>query len=258
MIESTQNSKVKYLNRLITDNRFRKNEKVFVVEGKQENERALKFNFEAVEFFVCEEIFKDNLPKGKINFVSAEIYEKVAYRGTSEGIIGVYQQKKNQLSDFHPKENSAVVILESIEKPGNLGAILRSCEAFGIDALIITDPKTDFYNPNVIRSSVGCLFGMNVFSANNEEVLSFLRENNFQIFTTLMSIDAKNIHEKDFTKKSAILFGTEHSGLSDFWQNKGENILVPMVGTIDSLNLSNAVAISCYEILRQKISLLNV
>ena len=254
MIESFQNPKIKNLIRLTTDNRFRKKQKAFIVEGQQENERALKFNFKAIEFFICEEIFNSYLPNEKINLVSKEIYEKTAYRGTSEGIIGIYEEKENSLQDYQPSENTSIIILEGIEKPGNLGAILRSCEAFGIEALIITDPKVDFYNPNVIRSSVGCIFGMNIFSSQNEELLSFLKENQFQIFTTLMSQDAQSIHEKDYTKKSAILFGTEHSGLSNFWKDKGDNILVPMVGTIDSLNLSNAVAITCYEILRQKIS----
>ena len=254
MIESFQNPKIKNLIRLTTDNRFRKKQKVFIIEGQQENERALKFNFKAIEFFICEEIFNSYLPNEKINLVSKEIYEKIAYRGTSEGIIGIYEEKENSLQDYQPSENASIIILEGIEKPGNLGAILRSCEAFGIEALIITDPKVDFYNPNVIRNSVGCIFGMNIFSYQNEELLSFLKENQFQIFTTLMSQDAQSIHEKDYTKKSAILFGTEHSGLSNFWKNKGYNVLVPMVGTIDSLNLSNAVEINCYEILRQKIS----
>ena len=254
MIESFQNPKIKNLIRLTTDNRFRKKQKVFIVEGQQENERALKFNFKAIEFFICEEIFNSYLPNEKINLVSKEIYEKIAYRGTSEGIIGIYEEKENSLQDYQPSENASIIILEGIEKPGNLGAILRSCEAFGIEALIITDPKVDFYNPNVIRSSVGCIFGMNIFSSQNKELLSFLKENQFQIFTTLMSQDAQSIHEKNYTKKSAILFGTEHSGLSNFWKGKGDNVLVPMVGTIDSLNLSNAVAVTCYEILRQKIS----
>ena len=254
MIESFQNPKIKNLIRLTTDNRFRKKQKAFIVEGQQENERALKFNFKAIEFFICEEIFNSYLPNEKINLVSKEIYEKIAYRGTSEGIIGIYEEKENSLQDYQPSKNASIIILEGIEKPGNLGAILRSCEAFGIEALIITDPKVDFYNPNVIRSSVGCIFGMNILSSKNEELLSFLKENQFQIFTTLMSQDAQSIHEKDYTKKSAILFGTEHSGLSNFWKGKGDNVLVPMVGTIDSLNLSNAVAITCYEILRQKIS----
>ena len=143
-------------------------------------------------------------------------------------------------------------MVESIEKPGNLGAILRSCEAFGIDALIIADPKADFYNPNVIRSSVGCLFGMNIFTSNNEKLFEFLQNHDFNIFTTLMDESAEDLYKKDFTQKSALLFGTEHSGLSDFWIGKGKNTLIPMSGSIDSLNLSNAVAISCYEMLRQK------
>ena len=254
IIESLQNEKIKNLNRLITDNRFRKKSGVFVVEGKQENERALQFGFENVEFYICEPIFGINHPEGKIHFVSSQVYEKLAYRGSSEGIIGIYKTKEFNLNEFSPKENASIIVVESVEKPGNLGAILRSCEAFGIDALIVTDTKVDFYNPNVLRSSVGCFFGMNVFSASNEETLAFLQKNNFKIYTTFMDESAEDLYKKNFTEKSALFFGTEHSGLSDFWLNKGENILIPMAGTIDSLNLSNAVAIACYEILRQKLN----
>ena len=253
-IESLQNEKIKNLNRLITDNRFRKKSGVFVVEGKQENERALQFGFENIEFYICENIFGINHPEGKIHFVSSQVYEKLAYRGSSEGIIGIYKTKEFNLNEFSPEENASVIVVESVEKPGNLGAILRSCEAFGIDALIVTDTKVDFYNPNVLRSSVGCFFGMNVFSASNEETLAFLQKNNFKIYTTFMDESAEDLYQKNFSEKSALFFGTEHSGLSDFWLNKGENILIPMAGTIDSLNLSNAVAIACYEILRQKLN----
>ena len=253
-IESLQNEKIKNLNRLITDNRFRKKSGIFVVEGKQENERALQFGFENIEFYICENIFGINHPEGKIHFVSSQVYEKLAYRGSSEGIIGIYKTKEFNLNEFSPKENASIIVVESVEKPGNLGAILRSCEAFGINALIVTDTKVDFYNPNVLRSSVGCFFGMNVFSASNEETLAFLQKNNFKIYTTFMDESAEDLYQKNFTEKSALFFGTEHSGLSDFWLNKGENILIPMAGTIDSLNLSNAVAIACYEILRQKLN----
>ncbi len=253
-IESLQNEKIKNLNRLITDNRFRKKSGIFVVEGQQENERALQFGFENIEFYICETIFGINHPEGKIHFVSAQVYEKLAYRGSSEGIIGIYKTKEFNLNEFSPKENASIIVVESVEKPGNLGAILRSCEAFGIDALIVTDTKVDFYNPNVLRSSVGCFFGMNIFSASNEETLAFLQKNNFKIYTTFMDESAEDLYKKNFTEKSALFFGTEHSGLSDFWLNKGENILIPMSGTIDSLNLSNAVAIACYEILRQKLN----
>ena len=254
IIESLQNEKIKNLNRLITDNRFRKKSGIFVVEGKQENERALQFGFENIEFYICENIFGINHPEGKIHFVSSQVYEKLAYRGSSEGIIGIYKTKEFNLNEFSPKENASIIVVESVEKPGNLGAILRSCEAFGINALIVTDTKVDFYNPNVLRSSVGCFFGMNVFSATNEETLAFLQKNNFKIYTTFMDESAEDLYKKNFTEKSALFFGTEHSGLSDFWLNKGENILIPMSGTIDSLNLSNAVAIACYEILRQKLN----
>ncbi|MDR2206817.1 MAG: RNA methyltransferase [Flavobacteriaceae bacterium] len=253
MIESPNNEKIKHLSRLISDNRFRKKSGIFAVEGKQENERAAKFGYENTEYFICESVFNEDLPKGKINFVSEKVYEKIAYRGTSEGIIGIFKIKYFDLKNFCPAKNSAVVVVESVEKPGNLGAILRSCEAFGIDALIVTDAKTDFYNPNVIRSSVGCLFGMNIFQSSNEDVFKFLEQNNYQIFTTFMDESAVSIAETDLKGKSALLFGTEHSGLSDFWKTKGKNILISTSGTIDSLNLSNAVAICCYEISRQKL-----
>lgn len=153
MIESLQNDKIKNLLRLSSDNRFRKKSGVFVVEGKQENERALKYGYECQEFFICESIYNNDFPKAKIHLVSDKIYEKIAYRGTSEGIIGIYQTQNSSLQNFKPKENSSIIIVEGVEKPGNLGAILRSCEAFGIDALIVTDAKIDFYNTNVIRSS---------------------------------------------------------------------------------------------------------
>ena len=254
LIESLQNDKIKNLTRLITDNRFRKKSGTFVVEGQQENSMARDSGYEVQEYFISESIYSEDFPKGKINLVSEKVYEKIAYRGTSEGIIGIYKTKYFQLDTFIPQENSSLIIVESIEKPGNLGAILRSCEAFGIEALIITDPKVDFYNPNVIRSSVGCLFGMKFFQSANEELLEFLKENRFNIYTTLMDERAENIYQQNFKDKSALLFGTEHSGLSEFWMGKGKNTLIPMAGTIDSLNLSNAVAISCYEILRQKLN----
>lgn len=253
LIESLQNEKIKNLSRLISDNRFRKKSGTFIVEGKQENERASQFGYQIEEYFICEQIFEADFPKGKVTLVSEKVYEKIAYRGSSEGIIGIYKIVNKDLKNLQIKDNCSLIILEGVEKPGNLGAILRSCEAFGIDALIVTDPKIDFYNPNVIRSSVGCLFGMNFFQSNNADLLEFLELNEFEVYTTLMDESAITLHQINFNSKSALLFGTEHSGLSDFWVNKGKNTLIPMAGSIDSLNLSNAVAIGCYEILRQKI-----
>lgn len=252
MIESIQNDKVKYITRLLTDNRFRKKEGVFVIEGKQENQRAIYFGYSVKEYFICNSIYKGEALDAKTHFVSEKVYEKIAYRGTSEGIIGIYEVQEHLLETFQPQENSSVIVVESLEKPGNLGAILRSCEAFGIDALIITDAKVDFYNPNVIRSSVGCLFGMNIFKTTNQELLKFLIDHKYQLCTTFMGSTAISLAEIDLNRNSAILFGTEHSGLSEYWSGRGQNTLIPMAGTIDSLNLSNAVAIACYETLRQK------
>ena len=253
MIESLQNDRIKRLTRMITDNRFRKKSGLFVVEGKQENDRAMRFGFEPEEFYIAEGIYEDDLPTGQVYPVSEKVYEKLAYRGKTEGIIGLYREQENSLQAFTPSANSSIIIVESLEKPGNLGAILRSCEAFGIDALLIADPKLDIYNPNVIRSSVGCLFGMNVFQTDNEEIYRFLIEHRYKIYTTLMDATAKNLHTQDLSGRAALAFGTEHSGLSSFWNDKGKNTLIPMTGSIDSLNLSNAVAITCYEILRQNL-----
>ncbi len=253
MIESLQNDKIKNLHRLNTDNRFRKKANLVVVEGQQENERAVQFGYGPQEFFICETYFHKPFPNGKIHLVNEKIYEKIAYRGSSEGIIGIYEAKNHTLDNLKVSENASIIVVEGMEKPGNLGAILRSCEAFGIDALIITESKVDFYNPNVIRSSVGCLFGMQLFESSNDELLSFLRDNQVAIKTTFMSEDAQILPKVDLQRKTALFFGTEHSGLTDFWKDKGTNCLIPMNGTIDSLNLSNAVAISCYEFLRQKL-----
>ncbi len=253
MIESLQNKKIKNVIRLSSDNRFRKKSETFVVEGVQENQRALAHHQEPLEFYICTTYYQDELPtKGEINLVNEKVYEKIAYRGTSEGIIGIYKVEENTLENLKLSKNSTLIILEKIEKPGNLGAILRSCEAFGIDAVMITNANVDFYNPNVVRSSVGCFFGMNVMNTTNTDVYTYLLQNEFQILTTFMEEEAIPIMETNLNKKSAFIFGTEHSGLSNFWRDKGKNITIPMVGTIDSLNLSNAVAISCYESVRQK------
>lgn len=253
IIESLQNEKIKRLSRWLTKNSDRKKANIIIVEGQQENDRAMQHNFDVVELYIAPDIYKGKHLDFPTTFVSNAVYDKLAYRGSTEGIIGIYKNKILSIDSLVVKSDTTIIILESVEKPGNLGAILRSCEAFGIDALIVTDNKVDFYNPNVIRSSVGCLFGMPIFSLSNDDAFTFLKNKNFNIYTTFMSNDAEMIATRNLNQKSAILFGTEHSGLSDFWKNKGKNTLIPMAGSIDSLNLSNAVAITCYEALRQKI-----
>ena len=229
IIQSLQNEKIKKLTKILTKNNERKKLKIFAVEGKQENERALKFDFEAVEFFICEDIFGTDFPKEKIHLVSREVYEKIAYRGSSEGIIGIYKEKETSLNDFKPKENSSVIVLESIEKPGNLGAVLRSCEAFGIDALVITDSRTDFYNPNVIRSSVGCLFGMNFFQAENQEVVDFLKNQGMQA-----KYDENTIKQIEETQNAASA-GNDISERDELFEAAGRYIIEKDKSSIGNL-----------------------
>jgi RNA methyltransferase, TrmH family len=250
-IDSLQNDKIKRLIKLSSKNTERKQANLIIVEGQQENQIATDNHLEAIEYYICPDIFEGQIPEKSI-LVNKNIYQKIAYRGSTEGIIGLYKAKNKNLQDYQPSPNAAIIILEGIEKPGNLGSILRSTEALGIEAVILTDAKVDLYNPNVIRSSVGCLFGMQVYESSNAQTWHWLQQQQIPLHTTDMNGNEKPLYALSLKQQSALLFGTEHSGISDFWKNKGQNFLVPMVGKIDSLNLSNAVAISCYEVLKQK------
>lgn len=255
IIESDKNIKIKDLKKLYEKNRERKSRKLFVVEGKQENKFALEAGFIPKEFYIQNEIFQSriNLPENaQIYYVTHNIYAKVAYRKDTEGIIGIYQEKIQEENYIH-KRNSFILIIESIEKPGNLGAICRTADIFNIDLLFICDKKLDIYNPNVIRSSVGSVFNIPIFSIDKETLYNYLNINKIPIFATYMNETSEMIYKTDLTQSCAILFGTEHSGISSFWKDKiQKNILIPMQGKIDSLNVSNAVAITSYEVTRQR------
>lgn len=254
-IESPQNPKIKNLLKLQEKSRERKKQGLFVVEGVQEVRLALDSGFEANEFFVSESIFQNQieLPKVQTNFVSEALFEKIVYRGTTGGIVGIFKMKQNNLSEIKLPENALVVVLESVEKPGNLGAILRTCDGAGVDALIVCDPLVDFYNPNVIRSSVGTIFTNQFVSDSKENVINWLKSNQIQIISTFLRDDTKNLYEIDFKKKSAIILGTENSGLKEDWlENSNFLVKIPMNGKVDSLNVSNAAAICIYEAIRQK------
>ncbi|MDR1877865.1 MAG: RNA methyltransferase [Flavobacteriaceae bacterium] len=258
-IESDKNPKVKNLIKLLEKSRERKIQKKFAVEGRQENFFAIQNGFHPVEFYIQPEIFQNSteLPESAVKYeVSQTVYNKIAYRKITEGIIGVYEYKLYDLSEINLSDNPFVLIIESVEKPGNLGAICRSADAFGVDAVVLCEEKADIYNPNVIRSSVGSFFNIPVISSNNEKIYEFLKKNKISTYATYMNETSINIQDADLSKPTAIVFGTEHSGISDFWKNKiKQNIIIPMRGKIDSLNVSNAVAIVCYEVGRQKIIL---
>lgn len=254
-IDSIHNPRIKNLLKLQQKSRERKKQGLFVVEGIQENQLAMESGFEAVELYCVDVLFQSafELKSGKIFQLSPTLFEKIAYRGTSGGILGIYQAKNQKLTEIKLPKNPIITILESVEKPGNLGAILRSCDGANIDLLIVCDPLVDFYNPNVIRSSVGTLFTNSWLVAEKEEVVQWLKSNGIQIVSTFLHNNTKSLYEIDFKQSTAIVLGTEASGLSDFWiENSDCWIKIPMKGKVDSLNVSNAAAICMYEALRQR------
>jgi RNA methyltransferase, TrmH family len=257
LITSTQNPKVKSLLALEKP-RERRKQQLFVVEGAKEVRLAIEAGYRIGNIFFCEEILDkkesgDLLTQDKLLIpVSKEVFDKIAIRESTGGILAVAEQKTHRLQDIKLSANPLLLILEGVEKPGNLGAILRTADAAGVDAVIICDPQTDFYNPNVIRSSVGCVFTKQIASATSEETISWLKQHNIAIYCTYLKA-SKPYHQTDFTKPCAIIMGTEATGLSDVWvQNSAANIIIPMQGKIDSMNVSNAAAVTVFEARRQR------
>lgn len=254
-IESLQNQKIKNLLKLQEKSRERKNQGLFIVEGTQENELAINGGYEAVEVYICEDIYEANIKFGNPRRfeITRAIFEKIAYRKSTGGVIGVYKTKSSNLEDLNLPENPLVMVLEAVEKPGNLGAVLRTGDGAKVDAVIVCDETVDFFNPNVIRSSVGTLFTNNIASASKEAVLEFLKERNVQIVSTFLRDETISLYEANFTSGSAIILGTEATGLSDFWADNSDVLIkIPMLGFVDSLNVSNAAAICVYEAVRQR------
>jgi TrmH family RNA methyltransferase len=256
-ITSTQNPKVKSLMALEKP-RERRKQQLFIIEGKKEIELAVDAGYKIGNIFFCEEITNlDDVPaklkEDKLIVpVSKEVFDKIAVRESTGGIIAVAEQRPHLLSQIQLRKNPLVLVLEAVEKPGNLGAILRTADAAAIDVVIICDPLTDFYNPNVIRSSVGCVFTNQLAAATSEETIKWLKENQIKIFCTSLQA-SKPYHEIDYRGPCAIVLGTEATGLSATWtDNSDANIIIPMQGKIDSMNVSNATAVVVFEALRQR------
>ncbi len=256
-ITSTQNPKVKSLLSLEKP-RERRKQRLFVIEGKREIELALEAGYKIGNLFFCEEIIRpDEIPSALKNEkllvpVSKEVFDKIAIRESTGGMIAVAEQKIHRLENIKLSANPLVLILEAVEKPGNLGAILRTADAAAVDAVIICDPQTDFYNPNVVRSSVGCVFTNQLAAVSSEDAIAWLKKNQIQIFCTSLQA-SKPYNLVDYSKPCAIVMGTEATGLSEIWtKNSNSNIIIPMRGKIDSMNVSNATAVVVFEALRQR------
>jgi TrmH family RNA methyltransferase len=256
-ITSTQNPKIKNLLALEKP-RERRLQGLFVVEGRKEIALALEAGYRIGNLFFCDELItpgelEEFNPSEKLLVpVSREVFDKIAIRENSGGLLAVAEQKTHRLDSIRLSANPLVLIVESVEKPGNLGAILRTADAAALDAVIICDPKTDFYNPNVIRSSVGCIFTNQVASATSAETLAWLQKHQITPYSTYLKA-SRSYHTVDFTKPSAIVMGTEATGLSDTWITENQNpIIIPMAGRIDSMNVSTAAAVIVFEARRQR------
>ncbi|WP_372473536.1 TrmH family RNA methyltransferase [Capnocytophaga sp. ARDL2] len=257
-IESLKNPLIKELIQLHEKSRKRKQLKRFIIEGKREVFLAQKGNYQIEKIFICEEyhsegeITKFSQIAKELILISKEIYQKLAYRDTTEGIIALVEEKSHQLNDLKLPENSLVLVVEAIEKPGNLGAILRTADATNIDAVLIANPTTDLYNPNVIRSSVGCVFTNKIAIATTDEVIAYLKKNNISIYSAILQ-EAVPYYTQDYTSSSAIVVGTEATGLTQVWrEHSHKNIIIPMEGEIDSMNVSVAAAVLLFEAKRQR------
>jgi len=256
-ITSIQNPKIKSLVALEKP-RERRKQQLFIIEGKREIDLAIEAGYKIGNIFFCDEIISedeipDSLKEKKLVIpVSKEVFEKIAVRESTGGMIAVAEQKPHLLEQIKLKKNPLILVLESVEKPGNLGAILRTADAAAVDAVIICDPQTDFYNPNVIRSSVGCVFTNQLAAVSSDEAIAWLKKNQVKIFCTSLQA-SKPYHQIDFTQPTAIVMGTEATGLSEVWtKNSDANIIIPMQGKIDSMNVSNAAAVVVFEVLRQR------
>ena len=258
-ITSPQNTYIKQLVQLKDKSRERKKTGTFLIEGAREISLALKGGYELETILFYPELFlKEKLndfaphPFDTIE-ISKEVYQKLAYRDTTEGIIAIAKAKNNDLKDLMiVAEHPLILIAEAPEKPGNIGAILRTADAANVDAVIIANPKTDLYNPNIIRSSVGCVFTNTIATGTTNEIITFLKEQKIHIYCAALQASV-NYHTQDFTKSAAIVVGTEATGLSKEWlENSSQNIIIPMQGEIDSMNVSVAAGILIFEAKRQR------
>ncbi len=260
-ISSINNKRILNLRKLYK-NRERKKAEVFLVEGFKECIRGLRSPFEVESIYYCPDIISDSqwgeieatLSKDvEIFELDKSVYEKLAYRQDTEGVIALFKKKHFSLDNLFKKNHQHLfVVLEGVEKPGNLGAVLRTADAVGVDAIFITESKVDQYNPNVIRASLGGVFTIPVISTTNSELKEWLKLNYVKSYAAALP-SYSNIYDLNFKEDIALIFGTESTGLDDFWLHHADTTFtIPMQGIVDSLNISVSVAVGVYEVLRQR------
>nr|WP_299033466.1 RNA methyltransferase [uncultured Tenacibaculum sp.] len=258
-ISSTQNTYIKELLKLQEKSRERKKKGLFLVEGQREISLVLKGGYEIDTVLFVPELFtEENLTEIKNQTancieITKEVYQKLAYRDTTEGIIAVVKSKSFDLDAIEFNSTTPLVlVMEGIEKPGNIGAMLRTADAANVDAVFIANPKSDIFNPNIIRSSVGCVFTNQTGVGSSDEIIAFLQKHNIHIYSATLQ-NSNEYHKNDYTKATALVVGTEATGLTQIWRDEAtQNINIPMQGEIDSINVSVAAAILTFEAKRQR------
>ena len=273
-ITSAQNPKIKNLLLLQEKSKARREQGLFVVEGRRELEHCLEAGFQVRTLFICPELAGNEALSGAFARIGSRsdaeervsspaqhpliieipesLYRKVAYRESTEGIIAEVECKERRLEDLELSERPLVMVLESVEKPGNLGAVLRSADAARADAVIVCDPLTDLYNPNLIRASLGGIFTVPTVAAASEEAIAWLKARGIRILTAQLQ-DSSWYYDIDMTVGTALVMGTESTGLTDIWRRAADaHIRIPMLGRLDSLNVSVSAAILLFEAVRQR------
>ena len=256
-ITSARNERIRQVLELQEKSRTRRALGLFVVEGRRELEHCLEAGYEIDSVFWCPEILPE-LPQELIggdvpvSELTAELYGRIAYRGGTEGLVARVKSRPHTLEDLALKENPLIVVLESVETPGNLGAVFRSADAAGADAVIICDPLTDLYNPNLIRSSIGGVFTVQSAVCDSASAISWLKARGMKILTAQLQ-DSSWYYDVDMKGGTAIVIGTEATGLTEQWREAADShIRIPMLGALDSLNASVSAAILLFEAVRQR------
>ncbi len=261
-LTSTQNPVIKNIILLGAKPRERKTQGLFVAEGIREIGLALDNGFEAGALLFDERI----TPPATIEFllkkagttstdiisVTTPIFEKIAYRSGVPNVVGIFKQKEFLLKNLQLRERPLLLVLEGVEKPGNLGAVLRTADAAGVDAVFVCDPQTEVFNPNVIRASLGAVFTTPVVTLSSQEAADWLKKNGIRIFATWLEA-ARSVYSCNLNQALAFVLGAEAGGISSFWVEQAEErIIIPMSGQVDSLNVSTAAAIVLFEAVRQR------
>ena len=252
-INSLQNPQIKNIIKLKKASE-RKKQELFVVEGEREIKIALKSGLCLNQLFICPEYNKNKeiFDKKDATELSKVVFDKISLRQSPDGNLALFKIKKRSLAEANIEKFSLIIILEGIEKPGNLGAIMRTADARGVDAVIINNSKIDIYNSNAVRSSQGTIFTTPIYIAEIDETKELCKKNNIKVFASSPAAN-DNYLKANFKEKTAILMGSEDRGLSNKWLELADKkIKIEMKGAIDSLNLSVSTAILVFEALRQK------